>query len=177
MTPSVVVTLETTEAANSTRPIVRAPYPTADVTTLALNMSSSTFVHTLASSKMEDITKSIMAPSPTANVTNSAGNMTTTTPTLVLTTPSQVPDINSGTLSWQNITVSPTPTPMSQSQNVTLPSLALPSPTKTQPLTNTTMAMLPTTFETLVRSISSIVPKWTNSSTSSAFPALPTSLK
>ncbi|PVH86233.1 hypothetical protein DL98DRAFT_582817 [Cadophora sp. DSE1049] len=116
-----------------------------------------------------------MPPYPTANVTSWAGNMTTSTPTLVLT-PTQVAGITSGALSWRNITSSPTQTPMPQTQNVILIPLTLPSPSKRQPWANTTLAMLPTTFDTLVKSVSSMVPKWMNT-TSSAFPSLPTTLE
>lgn len=170
MSPVVVVTY------NSTGPSVTPPYP-ANVTTSAWKMpttsSQTSATITLTPSEVADTAQSMMSPYPTSNVTNWSGNMTTASPVLVLT-PSQVADITSGALSWQDITSLPAQTPISQSQNVTSPSLAL--PTTTQPWTNTTFAMLPTTFETMVKSTSSLAPKWMKSA-SSGFPSPPTTLQ
>ncbi|KAK0105333.1 hypothetical protein ONS96_004728 [Cadophora gregata f. sp. sojae] len=160
-----VAPLGTSESRSRTS--VFPPFSTTNVTSTAGSLSTSG----ASSNSPESWSKTSMPPPhPVANVTIRAGNMTTASPTLVLT-PAQVAEITSGALNWQNISSSSMP----PSHNVTLPLLTLPSPTKTRPWSNSTLAMFPTTFETSVKSTSSNVPKRANS-TISDFSLLPTSL-
>ncbi|KAG4443505.1 hypothetical protein IFR05_000978 [Cadophora sp. M221] len=214
---------------NTTRLMALPPYPETNSTARIVNIT----VPTPASEGTTSF-KGWNISTSAAPMNLSESWSATSTPILVLT-PTQVANITSGRLRWQNVTYSPTQTglvtsmlvtpvatnhssiaplwrnatsspvtvtlPTGQSsastlpvlptltlstsstipqfQNTTSTSFALPNPTlapiRTQPWSNTTQSLIPTTFKTLVKPPPSMALTWLNT-TSTAFPAVPTTL-
>ncbi|KAL5325063.1 hypothetical protein ACEPPN_006185 [Leptodophora sp. 'Broadleaf-Isolate-01'] len=131
---------------NSTRPIELPPYSELNATNPIVNIT--------VPASVSEATPSFKGwnISTSATRTNTSGSWNVTlTPTLVLT-PTQVANITSGRLHWQNITYSPTQT----SQMVT------------------SISVTPVTVTTGAANVSSIAPHWRNTTSSPMTTSLPT---